>query len=402
MKKKLIYLVFSIVSSSVLFTACGDDANFEEDKTSKEEIPNNKGDEAVVKNDTVEIKATWNEDHPRYEITVTTQETISQAYVEEVYTDHLDNNSTTRIIELKPSKPDSKTYISDEAHYESNGSDIFEATAYFKCESGKVIHNKVIIKHPAVWETIVKRDNISSHLYENTLYIFMQGKIEVYSCDTGKKIKTYNWIDNNWESETTCFENNFMYAATKGEPGFIEIYRLDLNTGDLDHLASLETDINRMWVENSNIYYCDLHTQLRKVDLENNHASTIYLDGGFNFLSIDNGYVYGRSPYQLSRYKSEDPNTLELLTSPKAEYWQFSYIVNNQMYYMSKRKLYRIAISELEQGRNQKAEDLDCPFENKFEYGNSLQVYCNDTYIYVRIKSAGKLLIKRRLVNPKK
>ena len=273
MKLKYLAIVMCIAS---LFTACSKEDDLVEDLQVK-----------------ISLNGTWNEDHPKYVIQATNLDTtrIKTVYLKEIFTD---KHTIPETVKDRTVKLDAKDKIVlDKRFWASEGEEEFKAVAYIKTDTATIKSDTVTLVHPSEWITTRRVKNVPSGLCENSIFTFEE-TINQYSIETGKLLKSYPW-DGKTETRATFFTKEYMYYAIDDEEDEekYHVYRLNLNTSKIEHLAYFTGTINRLWVDKSKIYICDLNTQLREINVKTNEAVLVEEVDQFNYFSIDEGYVYG-------------------------------------------------------------------------------------------------------------
>ncbi len=367
-------------------------------------------DTATIKSDTVTLvhpseinitlNGTWNKDHPKYEIKTTNLDAkkIKTIYLKEIFTDKhtIPETVKDRIVKL-----DAKDkIILDKRYWTSQGEEEFKAVAYIKTDTATIESDTVTLVHPSEWITTRRVINVPSGLCESSIFTFEE-TINQYSIETGELLKSYPW-DGKTEARATFFTKEYMYYAIDDEEKEkkYHVYRLNLNTSKIEHLAYFTGTINRLWVDKSKIYICDLNTQLREINVKTNKAVLVEEVEQFNYFSMDEGYVYGSAGMILYRYKSGNPASIEQVGILPSGTWQRIAVQDGWLYYVDDNILCKTKISTLN-NKNRECIKLGCPFEPTLIYGNSLQMYTDGKYYYLRMKFNGMLVSKKRLVDYK-
>lgn len=380
---KLKYLAIFMCIASLFTACCKDDDSVEEPQLS------------------ISLNGTWNEDHPRYEIQTTNLDTtkIKTVYFKEIFTNKhtIPETADDRLVKL-----DAKNKIVlDDRFWPSQGEEEFKAVAYIKTDTATIKSDTVTLVHPSEWITTRRVKNVPSGLCESSIFTFEEDAIKQYSIETGELLKSYPWNEN-VEARATFFTKDYMYYVLddKENDEKYHVYRLNLNTSEIEHLAYYIGSINRIWVDKSKIYICDLHTEMREINVKTNEAELVDGVDEFNYFSIDGDYVYGSSGTIFYRYKSGDPSSIEEIGELPSSSWQRITVQDGWLYYVDNNILCKTKISTLND-ENREIIKLGCPFEPTFKYGNSLQMYTDGRYYYLRMKFDGMLVSKKRLVNYK-
>ena len=242
---KLKYLAIFMCIASLFTACCKDDDSVEEPQLS------------------ISLNGTWNEDHPRYEIQTTNLDTtkIKTVYFKEIFTNKhtIPETADDRLVKL-----DAKNKIVlDDRFWPSQGEEEFKAVAYIKTDTATIKSDTVTLVHPSEWITTRRVKNVPSGLCESSIFTFEEDAIKQYSIETGELLKSYPWNEN-VEARATFFTKDYMYYVLddKENDEKYHVYRLNLNTSEIEHLAYYIGSINRIWVDKSKIYICDLHTEM--------------------------------------------------------------------------------------------------------------------------------------------
>ena len=400
---KLKYLAIFMCIASLFTSCCKEDEEDEVEESEPQSIerPDSEASpKPEIPQPTISLNGTWNEDHPRYVIQTTNLDivNIKTVYLKEVFTD---KHTIPETVKDRIIKFDSKDKIVlDKRHWPSQGEEVFKAVAYIETDTAIIKTDTITLVHPSEWITTRRILNVPSGLCESSIFAF-ENAINQYSCETGELLKSYPWKENG-VAHATFFTKEYMYYILEDETNNKKnhVYRLNLKTSKIEHLAYYIGTINRIWVDQSKIYICDLNTQMREINVKENKAELVEGVDGFNYFSIDGNYIYGSVGTTLYRYKSGNPSSIKNIGNLPSTSWQRISVQDGWLYFVDNNILCKTKMSTLN-NTNREIIKLGRPFEPSFEYGNSLQTYTDGKYYYVRMKFKGMLVTKKRLVNYK-
>jgi hypothetical protein len=402
------YLVITISVLS-LFTACCKEDDIIEDPKPEPQAKTGTKTETVQKTipqPGISLSGTWNVDHPTYQVNISNFNKKNQykVYIKETFTDAHTIPETVKERKIKLTPKDS-VLISDERYWPSKGEEIFKACAFLETDTATLQSDTVTLVHPSEWITTRRVGIMTSAFNKGFLYVLDKGSLYEYSCETGNLTRSYKQIFPDPHLRSAFFDGDDLYIVLgEADKLLCNLYKLNLKTSNVKLLATFTSSINRVWVDKSKVYFCDLHTQVLEVKLNSKEANPIkYVNsiGAFNYFAKDGNYIYGSNGTELYRYKSGDPSSVETIGNLPSSSWQRLNVIDGWLYYVENNIMCKTPINSI---NNPKREIIKfgCPFEPKFEYGNSVETYTDGKNYYVRLKFNGMSVAKKRAVNYKK